>query len=67
MPSSLWDLPGLDHTAFTAAANYLQLADEQQFVSNNLSHSFARGTNQETSTLTQKERRWRRRGTVGIL
>jgi hypothetical protein len=48
MPSSLWELPGLDHTAFTAAANYLQLADEQQFVSNNPSHSFARGTNQET-------------------
>jgi OTT_1508-like deaminase len=48
MPSSLWDLPGLDHVTFTAAANYLHLADEQQYMVGHASHFFASEANQTT-------------------
>jgi OTT_1508-like deaminase len=43
MSKSLWDseFPGLDHATFAAAANYLQCADEQQFVPGNRSHALA--------------------------
>lgn len=54
MSSSIWNLPGLDHTAFTAAANYLQVADEQQFVIDHPNHFFAGQAKQSSSgTVTQ--------------
>jgi OTT_1508-like deaminase len=39
--STLWDLPGLDLGAFSAAAKYLQLADKQEFVIDNPQHFLA--------------------------
>lgn len=59
MPSSLWDLPGLDHVTFTAAANYLHLADEQQYMVGHASHFFSSEANQITP---DNDAEWNRDG-----
>jgi hypothetical protein len=59
MSRSIWDSPGLDHATFAAAAGYLQLVDEQQYVKDHPNHFF---TDPVTHRTCEVDPEWNQNG-----